>query len=204
MNLADLATFAGALAIAAAVPGPGIAALIAQTLAAGPKRTLPMIGGLIVGDIVYISAAIGGLAALAAAFGEVFVIIRWLGAAYLVYLAIRLWRRMPETDPVAPEGRRAAPLRTFLAGLSITLGNPKVIVFYLALVPALIDLRSVGMAEYLAMIAIVFADLTIVMGLYLLLAGRARAFLTRPGRRTLLNRVAGTAMAGAAVAIVAR
>ena len=204
MNLAHLLTFAVALTIAVASPGPAVAAVVARALSTGFRRTLPIIGGLILGDIVYISAAIGGLAALAATFGEVFVIIRFLGAAYLVYLAIRLWRSTPDHANEATARPRGSDLQVFLAGLSITLGNPKVMVFYLALLPALIDLRTVGLAEYLAMIGIVAVVLTLVIGTYAALAGRARAFLATPGRRKLIDRIAGSAMAGAAAAIIAR
>ncbi len=204
MNIAHLITFAAALTVAAASPGPAVAAVVARALGTGFRRTLPMIGGLIIGDIVYISAAIGGLAALANTFGEVFLVVRWLGAAYLIYLAIRLWRGTPHHADEATARPRGSHLQVFLAGLSITLGNPKVMVFYLALLPALIDLRTVGLAEYLAMIAIVAVVLTLVIGAYAALAGRARAFLGTPGRRKLLDRIAGSAMAGAAAAIIAR
>ena len=177
---------------------------MARALGAGFRGTLPMIGGLIVGDIIYISAAIGGLAALATTFGEVFIVVRWLGAAYLVYLAIRLWRSKPEPVLAEASRPRGSNLQVFLAGLSITLGNPKVMVFYLALLPALIDLRTVGTAEYLAMIGIVAVVLTLVMSTYAALAGRARTFLATPGRRKVLDRIAGSVMAGAAAAIIAR
>ena len=204
MHIADLITFTVALSIAVASPGPGVAAVVARALSTGFRRTLPIIGGLILGDIIYISAAIGGLAALATTFGEVFLVVRWLGAAYLVYLAIRLWRSRPEHPEEAAARPRGSPLQVFLAGLSITLGNPKVMVFYLALLPALIDLRTVGVAEYCAMIGIVAVVLTLVIGAYAALAGRARAFLTTPGRRKVLDRIAGSVMAGAAAAIIAR
>ena len=204
MNVAHLLTFAVALTIAAASPGPAVAAVLARALSSGFRATVPMIGGLILGDMLYISAAIGGLAALATTFGGVFIVVRWLGAAYLVYLAIRLWRGAPVQAETATTRPRGSPVQVFLAGLSITLGNPKVMVFYLALLPALIDLRSIGTAEYLAMIGIVMVVLSIVIGLYALLAGRAGAFLATPGRRKLVDRIAGSAMVGAAAAIIAR
>ncbi len=204
MNLAHLLTFTVALTIAVASPGPGVAAVVARALSTGFRRTVPIIGGLIIGDIIYISAAIGGLAALATTFGEVFIVVRWLGAAYLIYLAIRLWRSRPEHAPDATARPRGSAVQVFLAGLSITLGNPKVMVFYLALLPALIDLRTVGLAEYLAMIGIVAVVLTVVIGAYAALAGRARTFLASPGRRKVLDRIAGSVMAGAAAAIIVR
>lgn len=204
MNAAHLVTFTIALTIAVASPGPGVAAVVARGLSTGFRRTLPMIGGLIIGDVVYISAAIGGLAALATTFGGVFIVVRWLGAAYLVYLAIRLWRSKPTGTEAAAARPRGSPAQVFLAGLSITLGNPKVMVFYLALLPALIDLRTVGAAEYLAMIGIVAVVLSLVMSTYAALAGRARTFLATPARRKVLDRIAGSVMAGAAAAILVR
>jgi threonine/homoserine/homoserine lactone efflux protein len=77
-------------------------------------------------------------------------------------------------------------------------------VFYLALLPALIDLRTVGIAEFCAMIGIVAVVLTLVIGAYALVAGRARAFLASPKRHKVLDRIAGSVMAGAAAAIIAR
>lgn len=203
MTFTSFLTFALALAVAAAVPGPGIAAVVAQALGTGFRRTVPMIGGLIVGDLVYMSAAAGGLAALAAAFGEVFVVIRWLGAAYLVYLAVKLWRA-PGVAAETADARSGRPFRVFLAGLAVTLGNPKVMVFYLALMPTLIDLRHVTLGEFAVMIGIVFVDLVVVIGLYAALAAQARGLIARPRARLVANRVAGATMAGAAVAIVAR
>ena len=206
MTLTGFVTFAAALAVAAAVPGPGIAAVVAQALGSGLRRTLPMIGGLIVGDLVYMSAAAGGLAALAAAFGEVFVVIRWAGAAYLVWLAFRLWTApLTATGPEgAAPARGAGPVRVFLAGLAVTLGNPKVMVFYLALMPTLIDLARISASDFAGMAAIVFGVLTVVVGLYAALAARARGLIARPAAKRIASRVAGATMAGAAAAIVIR
>ena len=129
---------------------------------------------------------------------------RWsLCAAWCAALVLAP-RSAPAQAEAAAKRPRGSPVQVFLGGLSITLGNPKVMVFYLALLPALIDLRSIGTAEYLAMVAIVMVVLSIVIGLYALLAGRAGAFLGTPRRRKLVDRIAGSAMVGAAAAIIAR
>src|SRR5690606_28655918 len=118
--------------------GPGIAAIVARVLGRGPKEAVPFSIGIALGDIVWLTFAILGLAAIAQTFHEVFLVIRYLGAAYLLYLAYKLW-----TIPVAEqkvEADRAAehPVRLFFGGLALTLGNPKTMVFYLALLPTFI------------------------------------------------------------------
>lgn len=206
MDAMSLFTFAAALAVAAAIPGPGIAAVVARTLGAGFRPAMPMIFGLILGDLVYLSAAALGLGVIATAFGTLFMVVRWAGAAYLVYLAIRLFLARPEAEvlpmggPLGGSGR-AGP---FLAGLLVTLGNPKVILFYLALLPTIVDLGGLTMLG--------FAEMTVVMALvvsgvvccYAALAARARSLFETPSARRVLNRVAGVTMMGAAAAIAAR
>ena len=75
MTLPDFLTYAIALAIAAAIPGPGVIAIVARALGAGLRPTLPMLFGLVLGDVVYLAAAILGLAYVASTFGTLFVVI---------------------------------------------------------------------------------------------------------------------------------
>ena len=91
------------------------------------------------GDVVWLTFAILGLAALAQAFHEVFLVIKYAGAAYLLYLAYKIWTA-PRRDGRDGGDRAEQPARLFLGGLAVTLGNPKIIVFYLALLPTILDL----------------------------------------------------------------
>jgi len=201
MDWTSLIAFAAALTLGAATPGPGIAAVVARALSSGFRSTTPMILGLIAGDIVYLSAAAFGLGVIAASFGTVFIVIRWLGVAYLIYLAFRLFTARPEQQDVrTPDTGRS----TFLAGLLVTLGNPKVILFYLALLPTIIDLGSVSLVGFVELSGIVALVLAVVIGLYAALAARARLIFTSSRAKRTLNRVAGTAMLGAAGAIAER
>lgn len=198
----NLFTFAAALAVAAAIPGPGIAAVVARALGTGFRPALPMIFGLILGDLVYLSAAALGLGVIATQFGTLFMVVRWAGAAYLVYLAIRLFLAHPEAEALPMKGpKRAGP---FLAGLLVTLGNPKVILFYLALLPTIVDLGGLTALGFLEMtIVVAFVVSGVVCG-YAALAARARSLFENPRARRILNRVAGTTMMGAAAAIATR
>jgi threonine/homoserine/homoserine lactone efflux protein len=202
MDWTSLLTFAAALALAASIPGPGIAAIVARALGAGFRRTLPMVLGLIVGDLIFLSAAALGLGVIAATFGGIFTVIRWVGAAYLVYLAIRLFRARPDATALPP--RTGSGAGAFFAGLFVTLGNPKVILFYLALLPTIVDLGGLTLLGYAEMAGIVFAVLVVVLAPYAALAARARRFFGNARALRTLNRIAGTAMVGAAVAVATR
>mgnify|MGYP000400985383 CR=1 FL=1 len=202
MEWTSLITFAAALSVAVAIPGPGIAAIVARALGAGFRRTLPMVLGLIAGDLIYLSAAALGLGVIAATFGGLFTAIRWIGAAYLVFLAVRLFLARPEAAEVPRSGRGDAA--SFLTGLFVTLGNPKVILFYLALLPTIVDLGGLTPLGYAEMAGVVFAVLVCVICAYAALAARARMLFESPRARRVLNRVAGTAMMGAAAAIATR
>ncbi|MCC2114068.1 MAG: LysE family translocator [Hyphomicrobiales bacterium] len=203
MTLTDILTYVVVAALAMATPGPGIAALVARALVTGFRGAAPMIGGYVIGDLFYLSLAVFGLAVIAQAFGAVFIVLKYVGVAYLIFLAIKFWR-MPvhEEDLTAP--RKAGYRTLFLAGLSVTLGNPKVMVFYLAVLPAVIDLGTVSAADYAVLAAITSTVLTSVLSAYAFLAGRARELFRAPRARRRLNRTAGTVMAGAALAVATR
>jgi threonine/homoserine/homoserine lactone efflux protein len=105
---------------------------------------------------------------------------------------------------IAADRRRESQLRLFLAGLALTLGNPKVVAFYLALLPNLIDLARVGVVGYVELASICVVVLTVVFGAYVIAAARARALFRSTRAMRLLNRTGGTMMAGAAVAVAAK
>jgi threonine/homoserine/homoserine lactone efflux protein len=204
MTLTALLIFSGALLIAAASPGPGILALVARVLGSGFAGTVPFALGLMIGDLVWLAAAVLGLAVVAHTFYDVFVAIKFVGAAYLLYLAYRMWTAPAKADAPDAFDKRQNPHGLFLAGLSVTLGNPKVVAFYLALLPSLIDLAQVGVVGYAELAASCLAILTVVFGAYALVAARARSLFKSPRAMRLFNRTGGTLMAGAAVAVVAK
>src|SRR3981081_2977163 len=188
MDVAALVLFASTLLVAAASPGPGIAALVAQVLGKGPHRAGAFAAGLILGDLVWLGVAILGLAAVARTFHEVFLVIKYAGAGYLIYLAYRMWTAPAAPRDVTGDGRRDGFARLFLAGLAVTLGNPKVVAFYLALLPNLIDLPRVGLFGYVELAGISGVILTVVFGAYAIAAARARRLFRSPRAMRLFNR----------------
>ena len=203
MTLAALLAYSGALFIAAAIPGPGITALVARALGSGFRETFFMGLGLVLGDTIYLTAVILGLAFVAQTFTEIFILIKIAGALYLGYIAWKLWTAgLLSTDVRAKKSTSIG--MSFLSGLLVTLGNPKTMLFYVALVPTLINISSIGLREYAILAAATFVVLLVVLVPYMLLASRARTFLKRPKALQLLNRVAASILAGTAAFIATR
>ncbi|EJU13150.1 LysE family translocator (plasmid) [Novosphingobium resinovorum] len=141
--IASLITYSAALGIAAAIPGPGVAAVVGQSMGNGLKAALFLLGGIILGDLTYLTVAVAGLAGIAKAFSGAFLVIKVLGGCYLAYIAWKMWT---STGGIVQARAKESPsgLGSFLSGYSLTLGNPKTIVFYLALLPTVLDLGAVG------------------------------------------------------------
>ena len=195
--------FAAVYGVAVASPGPGFFALVARVLARGTRGIPAFVAGFIVGDLIWFAMATPGFAFLAQSFATLFIAVRYIGAAYLAYLVWRAW-----TAPVEPlEGdpvRGETGMRLFLGGLALTLGNPKVVLFFLALLPTVIDLERIsplGMIEVAATIVVV---LSTTFDAYTLAAVRVRRFFDSVRARRAVNRGAGTVMAGAALAVATR
>lgn len=203
MTITTILAYAMALFIAAAIPGPGMTAIVARALGSGFRETFFMGLGLVLGDMVYLTAVILGLAFVAQTFQEAFMVLKFAGAAYLLYIAWKLW-----TAGLLPQDLQAKKSTSigmsFLSGLFITLGNPKTMLFYVALVPTLIDIRGIGLPEYALLIGLTFTVLMAVLLPYILLASKARTLLKRPSALTILNRTAAGILAGTAAMIATR
>src|SRR5919201_2131495 len=115
MNVGALVLFGSTLLVAAASPGPGITALVARVIGRGPEGASAFAAGLILGDLVWLAVAILGLAVVARTFHEIFLVIKYVGAAYLVYLAYRMWTAPVAPQDVAADRRRDRHGRMFLA-----------------------------------------------------------------------------------------
>lgn len=188
-----------------ASPGPGVFATVARAMAFGFRSTLPFILGIALGDLVYLLFAIFGLAFIAAVMGEAFVVIRWAGAAYLVFLGIKAWRQKPHTPGEGvPEVASGGDFRSFVGGLFLTLGNPKTILFYLTFLPTFVDLQHLTVANGSLMAATVIVVLLLVVCGYAILASKARRLFRTENNIRWLNRGAGSMMVGAGVAVALR
>jgi threonine/homoserine/homoserine lactone efflux protein len=188
--------FLGVYTIAAMAPGPVVMAISARALSRGFRAALPMVAGACVGDFLVLTLSVLGLAALAKAMGPLFLIVKLAGAAYLVWLGFKMW-----TAPV-DENTRAAPASGgFFAQIALSVGNPKTIAFWVALVPTVIDASGLGFTGYLALAAACFTVTPAVLIAYAGLAARVRGFVSSARARRRINKGAGLAMAGAGATV---
>ena len=203
MEPGALLLFAAALAVAAGSPGPSVAALVARVLTRGMRGVLPFVAAMWIGEAIWLSLAVFGLAIVAQTFHLAFLFIKWAGVAYLLWLAWKMWTA-PADREQAGLPQADSPMKLFLAGMAVTLGNPKIMVFYLALLPTLLDLGSVTVLGWAELIATMLAVLVAIDFGWAFAAAQARRLLRSPRAVRLANRASAATMAGAAVAIAAR
>jgi threonine/homoserine/homoserine lactone efflux protein len=204
ITLSGFIAYTLALAVAAAIPGPGITALVARALGSGFMASFWMSVGLILGDLTYLLAVLLGLAVLAQTFGVAFLVVKWLGVLYLAWLAWQLWTTGVIGRNIEAIRTRESAWSSVLAGLLVTLGNPKTMIFYIAITPTIIDLKTVTAADAAMLVAITAVTLLIVIIPYLALAAKARGLFKRPRALKIINRTAAGFLAAAAAAIAFR
>jgi threonine/homoserine/homoserine lactone efflux protein len=203
MDLLGLVAFVAAYALAVASPGPGVAMAIARGLGRGTKGASAFIAGYVVGDLIWFACAALGLAIIAKTYAPLFMVIKYAGAAYLLFLAWKMWtaRAEPLDAPTAPD---ESPVRLFLGSLALTLGNPKVMVFFVAILPTVVDLETLSLLGFIEIAMLIVVVLSLVLFGYVLLAARARDFVRSGTAMKRVNRICGGALAAAAVAVATR
>ena len=203
LEISSLIIFAGALLVASGSPGPSVAALVARVLARGYRDILPFLAALWIGELIWLSFAVLGLSAIANSFHLLFTIIKYVGVVYLLYLAWKMWHAPVDVDAETIPDTKSG-VRMFIAGMTVTMGNPKIMLFYMALVPTVIDLASVSLFGWFElsvalMVVPVAIDLT-----WVFMASRLRHLIRSRRAMKIANRTSATVMAGAAVAIASR
>ncbi len=198
MNIINLLTFAGIYALFVISPGPGVAAVIARGMAQGTRYAAPYIAGFVVGDLIWFSIAASGLAFVAQTFAVLFTVIKFMGCAYLVFIAYKLWTSPIKELSIASAGETVNGWNSFFGSIAIALSNPKVIVFFMSILPLIVDMRQVtGYAafEILVVIVMVFAPLqfSVLYGAKQL----RRLFRTQQSVRRLNRTTAGVMLATA-------
>jgi len=202
MTLSSLILFAAVYFAAVATPGPGVAALIARVLGQGLKGVEPFIAGYFIGDMIWLTLAATGLAVIAKTFAGVFVAVKFAGAAYLLYLAWRMATAPAFVDSAPAPATRG--WRAFLGSLSLTLGNPKVMVFFLSIMPLVVDLRTLTALALFELAVVCGIVIFSTLALYAFAANRARRLFRSTRAMRFVNRAAGGLMAGVAVAVATR
>lgn len=192
LTLSDIIMLFGAMAVLAAIPSVSVLVVSARSAASGFLHGIFAAMGIVAGDIFFILLAIFGLAVLVETLGEWFVLVKYLGGAYLVWLGILIWQ---SESPAAETEQRAGGgevslWSSFLSGLLLTLGDQKAILFYLGFFPAFLDLSVISWFDIgIVMVITVFAVGGVKIA-YACMASRA-GMLVGPVNRRVISMIAG-------------
>jgi threonine/homoserine/homoserine lactone efflux protein len=197
-------TISATVLVAAVTPGPAATAIVARAIADGLRPALALAAGVLTGDLLFLAAAAAGLAAAARSMGDLFVMIRWAGAAYLAWQGLLLWRTRPRVSALSRAAHEGHFWRNYGAGLLLMMGHVQAMLFYAALLPGLVDFASLTLADLVLVAAMLVAIIGGVNAGYAILAARARRFFTDQRAVRAVNRVAGTLMFAAAALVATR
>jgi threonine/homoserine/homoserine lactone efflux protein len=189
--------FLAASIVVLIIPGPTVLLVVSYALTQGRRVAVAMAAGVALGDFTAMTLSLAGLGALLTASACLFTVLKWIGAAYLVYLGIRLWRAPPVLPDVAAD---PATRGIFGHAFIVTALNPKSIAFFVAFVPQFIDHARPLFPQFAIMEAtfVFFATLNAVA--YAVAADTLRARIRGPRTLTVLNRAGATSLIGLGVA----
>ena len=194
--------FAAASTVLLVIPGPTILLVVSYALGQGWRTALPMAAGVALGDFTAMTLSMLGLGALLAASATVFTALKWIGAAYLVWLGIKLWRAGGTLD-AKPRTDASPALKMLAHAWLVTALNPKSLTFFVAFLPQFLDPKADFLTQMIVFeatfLALAFAN---AFG-YALVASRARAVVKNERAIRAVNRVGGSLLIGAGVAAVA-
>ena len=179
--------------ILAATPGPGVFASMAKAVAEGFKSSLFFIGGLAVGDMLFLIAALLGLSVIAKMLGSMFFLIRVIGGIYLIYLGFRIFRNTKFQKLIGTDARESYK-QSFVIGFLTTMGNPKPILFYASVLPTLIDINKVRFIDALIMIILIPLVTFLVVGSYSYVASLSQKIDMSDKIQSRINKTAGIVM----------
>jgi threonine/homoserine/homoserine lactone efflux protein len=201
MTFESWAAFTAASAVLLIIPGPTVLLVVSYALGQGWRTVLPMTVGVALGDFTAMTLSMLGLGALLAASATLFTMLKWVGAAYLVYLGIRLWRAGGTLD-AAPRTDAVSAAKMLGHAWLVTALNPKSITFFVAFLPAFLDPKADVLTQM-----VVFETTFLVLAFanafgYALVAARARGFVANPRAIGVVNKVGGGLLIGAGAATV--
>lgn len=201
MELHVWLAFASASIALLLVPGPTVLLILSYAISQGRRVALATVAGVAAGDLIAMSASLAGLGALVLTSSKLFLLLKWVGAAYLVYLGVKLFRSAPDAAlGTLEDAPPASPGKVFAHSAAVTALNPKSIVFFIAFVPQFINPHS-ALAPQFGLLIATFVGFAAVNALaYAFLADKLRQKITRPSVLPFLTRLGGGALVAMGVA----
>jgi threonine/homoserine/homoserine lactone efflux protein len=201
MTIETWLAFAAATSVLLVIPGPTVLLVVSYALGQGLRTAMPMALGVALGDFTAMTLSMLGLGALLATSATLFTVLKWIGAAYLIWLGIKLWRAGGAMQ-ATPRTDKASAVKMVAHAWIVTALNPKSITFFVAFLPQFLDPAADFWTQMLVFeatfLVLAFAN---AFG-YALLASRARGLMSSARAISLVNRIGGSLLIGAGVAAV--
>ena len=160
MNISTSLALFGSMVVLALIPGPGVLVVTGRTMSGGIYHGIVTTVGIVAGDYVFITFTLLGLVALSELMGSFFVIIKYIGGVYLIFIGVSLFRSKVDDVCHISKISKLSYSSSFVMGLFTTLGNPKAILFYLSFLPAFLNLSQVSILD----IVLLYSIATIAVG----------------------------------------
>ncbi len=202
MDMTTLIAFAAAFFVFAASPGPDNMTIVARTITHGAPSGIAYGLGTVAGILIFLTLAAFGLSLIAQEMGVAMTVLRYGGAAYLIWMGVKMWTAPAIVPQLQPVSEKRGLFSIFLTGFVLNLGNPKMPLFYVALLPNVVG-ASLTVDHLAALAAVILCVEVVVIGGHVLLAVRARKLLRSERIVRRVNRVAGGVMIGSGVAVAA-
>lgn len=197
-------TLTATVAVAAITPGPAVTAIVARAISDGARPAMAINAGVVTGDLLFFTLAAAGMTAAARSLGEFFTILQYLGAAYLLWQGVTLWRARPRVTVDGNPGHEAHFWRNYGAGLLLMFGHVQAMLFYAALLPGFVNLARLTVRDFALLAAMLIVVIGGVNAAYALAASRARGFFANARAQRTIRRIAAMLMLLAAVLVATR
>ena len=181
------------------IPGPTIILVVSQAVNHGPRSVVPLVAGVLMGDFTAMTLSFLGLGALLSASATLFSVFKWIGALYLIYLGIKLWRLNPQDNPTRKKATFTSAGSLFRSSFVVTALNPKSIAFFVAFLPQFIHPGKPALAQFPLLGGTFLLLATLNAALYALFAGQLREHMQKGKVHKWFNRCGGTALIGAGI-----
>jgi len=203
MSLVEALTLFGMMVSLAALPSASVALVVTRSATLGLANGLAVVGGIILGDLILILLAILGLSVVSQLMGDLFILVKYLGAFYLIWLGYTLLTSAkPSTKEDSDAVKKQHMATSFFAGLVLTLGDVKAIFFYASLFPLFVNLVSFQTTDILVILSLVLFSLGSVKILYAYSASKIVSFISDKSNRLARKTVGGFMLAAGGYLIV--
>ncbi|KAA8678432.1 LysE family translocator [Vibrio gigantis] len=192
-----------AMALSAAIPGPSVLAVVSRSIAYGSVQGLLVVVGVLVADYIFIFLAISGLSLVASLMGEFASLIKYVGVAYLLWLAYITWTS-EVVDLGAKETKASIKSSSLITGMIMTLSNPKAILFYMGFFPAFVDLTALTVIDVVSILLLSTISVGGILAAYACAASKASFMFKGHIARKRLNKLSGGFLATCGVMLAAK